>query len=62
MARNVYWDAAVFHALFGEEVGRVDVCKRIQAKAERGEIIIYTSFLTWVECIWLKPIFYSRKN
>lgn len=52
--KNVYWDASVFHALFAEEPGRVDACKQIQAKAQMGEIIIYTSFLTWVECLWLK--------
>jgi predicted nucleic acid-binding protein len=54
--RNLYWDANVFHALFGEETGRVDICKQIQAKAEKMEIIIYTSYLTWVECIWLKGL------
>ncbi len=51
---NVYWDANVFHALFGREDGRVDACERIEKAARQGEVIIYTSTATFVECIWIK--------
>jgi predicted nucleic acid-binding protein len=52
--QNVYWDANVFHALFGREDGRVDACERIVKAAQQGEVIIYTSAATFVECIWIK--------
>jgi len=51
---TVYWDANVFHALFGREDGRVDACERIERAARDGGVNIYTSTATFVECIWIK--------
>src|SRR5437016_1777286 len=50
----VYWDANVFHALFGREDGRVEKCEKIESAARAGRIQIYTSTITWVECVRLK--------
>ncbi len=52
--KAVYWDANVFHAIFGGEAGRIDACSRIQTAASQGEVIIYTSAITCVECVWIK--------
>ena len=51
---TVYWDANVFHALFGKEAGRVETCLRIEKAAKNGELEIYTSTATFVECVWIK--------
>jgi hypothetical protein len=52
--KTVYWDANVFHALFGKEAGRVEMCLRIEKAAKNGEVEIYTSTATFVECVWIK--------
>ena len=52
--KTVYWDASVFHALFNKEQGRDQECLRIEKAARDGRIDIYTSAVTFVECIWLK--------
>jgi predicted nucleic acid-binding protein len=54
MGKTVYWDACVFHALFNGEPGRVDSCLRIEAAAKGGDVDIYTSTTTFVECVWMK--------
>jgi predicted nucleic acid-binding protein len=54
--KTVYWDACVFHALFGKEAGRVDACSRIEKAAQDGEVKIYTSTATFVECVWVKTV------
>jgi len=54
--KTVYWDSCVFHALFSEEKGRVDVCRKVIAAAERGELQIYTSAITSVEVVWIKNL------
>lgn len=54
MPNRVYWDASVFHALFGSEAGRVDVCKAIEKQAKDGLLDIYTSTVTFTECVWIK--------
>lgn len=51
--KTVYWDANIFHALFNQEAGR-DICRKIEKAAAGGEIDIYTSAVTFVECVWLK--------
>jgi len=53
MPKNIYWDACVFHSLFGNEK-TVDSCKRIEKAAQDGRVWIYTSAVTFVECAWLK--------
>ncbi|HEX4122245.1 MAG TPA: PIN domain-containing protein [Verrucomicrobiae bacterium] len=52
--KSVYWDANIFHALFGAEAGRIEACNRIYEAARNGEVIIYTSAITCVECVWIK--------
>jgi predicted nucleic acid-binding protein len=54
--QTVYWDAAVFHALFGKEAGRVEICEKVEQAARAGSIHIYTSTATFVECVWLKGV------
>jgi predicted nucleic acid-binding protein len=54
--KTVYWDANVFHALFSAEPGRVDVCAKIGTAAKNGEVQIYTSSVTMIECVWLKGL------
>lgn len=54
--KTIYWDACVFHALFGEEVGRVDECKKVIESALRGEVEIYTSAITSAEVVWIKNL------
>jgi predicted nucleic acid-binding protein len=54
--KTAYWDANVFHALFSEEPGRVEVCNKIIDAASRGELQIYTSTITFVECVWIKNV------
>ena len=51
---SVYWDANVFHAIFGQEEGRVKKCLEIEKAAREGRTIIYTSTATLVECVWIK--------
>ena len=51
---RVYWDASVFHALFGMEAGRVEGCKEIEKAAQEGLVQIYTSTISFVECVWIK--------
>ena len=52
--KTVYWDACVFHALFGKEAGRVEMCLRVEKAAQNGAVEIYTSTATFVECVWIK--------
>ncbi len=54
--QRVYWDANVFHALFGSEPGRMEHCLRIEKEARKNLIIIYTSTTTFVECVWIKGL------
>ncbi|SRR6266566_3195574 len=54
--KTVYWDANIFHALFGKEAGRVDACEMVEKAALNGEVDIYTSTITFVECVWVKTI------
>jgi predicted nucleic acid-binding protein len=52
--KTVYWDANVFHAIFQCEEGRFESCARIEAEAKNGNVEIYTSSVTLVECLWIK--------
>jgi predicted nucleic acid-binding protein len=54
MPQRVYWDASVFHALFGSEPGRVDICLKLEKQAKDGLLEIYTSTVTFTECVWIK--------
>jgi predicted nucleic acid-binding protein len=57
--KTVYWDACVFHAVFGKEAGRVETCQRIEKAAQEGGVEIYTSATTFVECVWVKYFSHS---
>jgi predicted nucleic acid-binding protein len=52
--QTVYWDANVFNAMFSAEHGRVEDCERIHSLAANGDVRIYTSAVTFVECIKIK--------
>jgi predicted nucleic acid-binding protein len=54
--KTLYWDANIFHALFQNEQGRADICKRVEKAASQGNLDIYTSTVTFVECVWLKNV------
>jgi len=50
--KRICWETSCFSATFNEEVGRVEVCKAIIEAAKKGEIELYTSFIT--VCEWAK--------
>lgn len=47
----VYVDACVVVALLGREEGRYSDCRELFDRARKGEIRLYTSFLTQVETV-----------
>jgi len=49
---RICWETSCFSATFNEEAGRVGVCKAIVEAAKKGEIELYTSFIT--VCEWAK--------
>lgn len=55
-ARAVYWDANLFHAVFGKEEGRAEICEHIVKLGLQGQIEIYTSTVTFAEVVWVKSI------
>jgi len=50
--KKICWETSCFTARFNEEPGRVDVCKAILEAAKKGEVELYTSFIT--VCEWAK--------
>ncbi len=56
MPITVYWDANLFHAIFGREHGRVEICEHIEKLASQGGVTIYTSTITFAEVVWVKTI------
>ena len=42
--------------MFGNEQGRAEACLRIEKAAQQGKVQIYTSTVTFVECVWLKTV------
>jgi len=50
--KKIYWETSCFSARFNEEAGRVEVCKAILEAAKKGEVELYTSFIT--VCEWAK--------
>jgi predicted nucleic acid-binding protein len=50
--KRICWETSCFGATFNEEAGRVEVCKAIIEAAKKGEIELYTSFIT--VCEWAK--------
>jgi predicted nucleic acid-binding protein len=55
-AKSVYWDANLFHAVFGKEKGRVEICEHITKLGSQGMVQIYTSTVTFAEVVWVKTI------
>jgi predicted nucleic acid-binding protein len=55
-AKAVYWDANLFHAIFGREEGRVEICEYIAKLGSHGTVQIYTSTVTFAEVVWVKSI------
>jgi len=50
--KRICWETSCFSARFNEELGRVDVCEAIIEAAKKGDIELYTSFIT--VCEWAK--------
>lgn len=49
MPRRVYWDACTFLALLNQEPGKVNDCTAVWKEAEKGDVLIYTSFFAFAE-------------
>jgi predicted nucleic acid-binding protein len=49
LARRVYWDSCAFLGLLNQEPGKTNNCTAVWKEAERGEVVIYTSFFTFAE-------------
>ena len=56
----ICWETNCFLALFNKEPGRVEICNAIIEAAKRGEIKLYTSFLTICECAKIKDEYASE--
>lgn len=54
--KMVYWDANLFHAVFGREKDRFEICEHIEKQAQKGNVHIYTSTVTFAEVVWVKAI------
>jgi predicted nucleic acid-binding protein len=49
---RVYWDTDAFLGHLQGEKGKVDLCAGTLQRAERGELVIFTSALTIAEVLW----------
>ena len=58
--KRICWETTCFIARFNEEAGRVEICKAILEAARKGEIELYTSFITVCECAKIKGEYASR--
>ena len=45
----MYWDSCTFLGLINQEPGKANHCTAVWREAERGEVLIYTSFFTFAE-------------
>jgi predicted nucleic acid-binding protein len=52
--QRIYWDASVFHAILSKEAGRVEKCERVIKAAEADAVQIFTSAISYTECVWIK--------
>jgi predicted nucleic acid-binding protein len=50
--KRICWETSCFIASFNEEPGRVEVCNAILEATKKGEVELYTSFIT--VCEWVK--------
>jgi predicted nucleic acid-binding protein len=51
-AEMIYWDSDAFLGWLQAEPGKVTLCQGTLDRAERGEVIIFTSALTIAEVLW----------
>lgn len=58
--KRICWDTSCFIARFNEEPGRVNVCKAILEAAKKGEITLYTSFITMCELVRIRGEYASE--
>lgn len=58
--KAICWETNCFLALFNKEQGRVDICNAIIESAKKGEIKLYTSYLTICECAKIKDEYASE--
>ncbi|WP_281299914.1 MULTISPECIES: type II toxin-antitoxin system VapC family toxin [unclassified Iodidimonas] len=54
MVEKIYWDSDCFLGHLCAEAGKVEKCKDVLERAERGEVIIVTSALTLAEVLWMR--------
>lgn len=61
-AQNLYWDSSCFCAWFSEEAGRYEICDAIIDAARKGQVKLYTSFLTLAEVIKVPDLYPSESE
>jgi predicted nucleic acid-binding protein len=49
LPRRVYWDSCAFLGLLNQEPGKANNCTAVWKEAEKGDVLIYTSFFTFAE-------------
>jgi predicted nucleic acid-binding protein len=49
LPKRVYWDSCTFLGLINQEPGKANHCTAVWKEAERGDVLIYTSFFTFAE-------------
>lgn len=54
LPKRVYWDSCTFLGLLNQEPGKVTNCRAVWNEAEKGLLVIYTSFFTFAEVFKVK--------
>lgn len=55
--QNLCWDSSCFCAWFSEEPGRHEICGAIIDAASKGQVKLYTSFLTLAEVVKIPGLY-----
>jgi len=58
--QNLCWDSSCFCAWFSEETGRWEICDAIIDAARKGQVKLYTSFLTLAEVVKVPDLYPSE--
>lgn len=58
--KTICWETSCFVAKFNKELGRVEVCNAILEATKKGEVHLYTSFLTVCELAKVKGEYASE--
>lgn len=58
--KRICWETSCFIARFNEEPTRIDVCKAILEAAKKGELTLYTSYMTMCELVKIKGEYASE--